>query len=475
MKIGLEIHVQLNTKSKMFCSCSTDYRDAEPNSKTCPICVGFPGSKPKVNKKALDYGISIAHALNCQILPEMFFSRKSYLYPDLAKNFQITQFEVPLGKKGRLKINTNGDEKTINITRIHLEEDPGKLIHISGDITSAKYVHIDYNRSGIPLCEIVTEPDFENPKEVREFLTKLSTLLEYLDVYEPSLEGSMRVDVNISLEGGERVEIKNMSGFGKIEKALNFEIVRQKGILRVGGKVKRETRAFDEEKGITKSLRSKEMEEDYGYIFEPDLTRIEMEDRWKREIKEELPELPDHIVKRYGKDYGLREYQARVIVYTGKTFSQFFEKACELFNKPEMVANWMITQLLKCLNYQSITIRESKMSVQNFIKFLKMMNEGKISKRLGKEMIKDITITGQDPEKYLSEKGLKMVSKEKLEKTVKNVLEKNKKAVEEYKSGNEKVMEYLIGQVLREIKAAGNPKEIRDIIQRLFYSFPIHF
>ncbi|MBL7170186.1 MAG: Asp-tRNA(Asn)/Glu-tRNA(Gln) amidotransferase subunit GatB [Candidatus Aenigmarchaeota archaeon] len=467
MMIGLEVHVQLNTKSKMFCSCSTDYRDAKPNSKTCPICLGFPGSKPKVNKKALDYGISIAHALNCQILPEMFFSRKSYLYPDMSKNFQITQFEIPLGRKGYLTINSNGQEKTINITRIHLEEDPAKLIHIGGDITTARYVHIDYNRSGIPLCEIVTEPDFRSSKEVRQFLTKLSAILEYLGVYDSSLEGSMRIDVNISIEGGKRVEIKNMSGFAKIEKALNYEVIRQRSILRNGGEVQRETRAFNEAQGITKTLRTKEMEEDYGYIFEPDLTKIEISDEWKNKIKKNLPELPDHLVERFQEKYGLSDYQAKVIVYTGKAFSEFFEDCCKLFDKHVTVAKWMITHLLKCLNYQSINIKQSKLSVEKFVKFLKMMDEEKVTERLGKEMIKEITLTGEDPEKYLKKKGLRMVSKQELEKIVKKVLEKNKKAVEDYRSGKEKSLEFLIGQVLREIKAAGDPNEIRKIIQAL--------
>jgi len=467
MKIGLEVHIQLNTKSKMFCSCSTDYRDAEPNSKTCPICLGFPGSKPRVNRKALDHGISIAHTLNCEILPEMFFSRKSYLYPDLSKNFQTTQFEVPLGVKGKLIVNTNDQEKIINITRIHLEEDPAKLIHVGGDITTANYVHIDYNRSGMPLCEIVTEPDFKGPKEVRGFLTKISAILEYLGVYDSSLEGSMRVDVNISIEGGERVEVKNMSGFAKIEKALNFEVIRQKSILRNGGKVQRETRTFDEGQGITKTLRTKEMEEDYGYIFEPDLTKIEINDEWKNEIKKNLPELPDHIVERFQKKYGLSDYQGKVIVYTGKAFSMFFEECCKIFNKPVMIAKWMITHLLKCLNYQSISIKQSKLSVKNFVKFLKMMDQGKITERLGKEIIKEITLTGEDPEEYLNKKGLKIMNEKELDKVVKKVLNKNKKVMENYKNGQEKSIEYLIGQVLREIKAAGDPKEIRKLIQAL--------
>ena len=465
MMIGLEVHVQLNTKSKLFCSCSTDYRDKKPNSMTCPICLGFPGSKPKINKRAIEYGISIAHALNCEIVPKMFFSRKSYLYPDMSKNFQITQFEVPLGINGYLNINCDGKEKKINISRIHLEEDPAKLIHVGGDITTANYVLIDYNRSGIPLCEIVTKPDFREPREVRDFLTKLSAILEYLEVYDPSLEGSMRVDVNMSIDGGERVEIKNMSGFSKIEKALNYEIIRQKNIIRMGSKVERETRTFDETQGITKSLRTKEFEEDYGYIFEPDLTKIEINENWKNEIKKNLPELPDHLVEKFKENYGLNDYQSKVIVYTGKAFSEFFENCCRLFYKPEIIANWMITHLLKCLNYQGIDIKNSKIKVENFVKFLMMIEEGKINQRFGKEMIKEITTSGEDPENYLKKKHLKMLNKEELEEVVRKILEKNKKAVEDYKSGQEKSIEFLIGQVLKEIKAAGDPQEIRKLIK----------
>ena len=464
-KIGLEIHVQLNTQSKLFCSCPTDYRDKDPNTIVCPVCLGFPGSRPRVNKKALDFAISIAEALNCRILPKIFFSRKSYLYPDMSKNFQITQYEVPLARDGFLMINIDGQEKKVRIRRLHLEEDPAKLIHVGGDIMTAEYVLIDYNRSGIPLCEIVTEPDFETPKQVRVFLTKLSAILEYLGVYDSSLEGSMRVDVNVSIKGNERVEIKNMSGFRMIEKALNYEIIRQNNILRQGGRIKRETRGFDESQGITRSLRAKEFEEDYGYIYEPDLTVIEINDEWKKQIQEAMPELPEQRVERFQEEYRLSQYQARVIVYSGKALSNFFEECCRSFKKPRIIARWMITDLLKCLNYQRITIDKSKITVKNFVDFLRLIDQKKITERLGKEIIKEITMTGEHPENYLKRKGLKLVDNKELEKIVKKVLEKNEKAVSDYKSGEEKALEFLIGQVLKETRMTGDPKIIRKIIK----------
>ena len=464
VRIGVEVHVQLKTKSKLFCSCSTEYRDKEPNTVVCPICLGFPGTRPKINKKALDFAILIAKALECRILPKIFFSRKSYLYPDLAKNFQITQYEMPLARDGFLNININGKEKRIRIKRLHLEEDPAKLVHIGGDITTAEYVLVDYNRSGVPLCEIVTEPDFNNPKEVRMFLTKLSTILEYLNVYDSSLEGSMRVDANISVDDGERVEIKNMTGFGKIEKALNYEIVRQRHILRCGGKVKRETRGFDESQGITRSLREKELEEDYGYIFEPDLTVVKISDEWKERISKGMPELPDRRAQRFVEEYGLNHYQAKVIIYSGKAMADFFEECCSLFDNPRMIARWIITDLLKCLNYQGVPIDKSRMTPNLFVDFLRLISEGKITERLGKEMIKEISMSGEHPEEYLKRKNL-LKDKVDVKKAVEKVLEKNKKAVLDYRLGKVKALEFLVGEVLKETRMVADPIEVRKLIK----------
>jgi len=462
-KMGLEIHVHLLTKSKFFCSCPTDYENKEPNENTCPICTGFPGNKPKVNKRVIDSAIMVAKALNCKINSDMFFSRKSYFYPDMPKNFQISQYEIPLAIKGYLEI-TN---KKIGITRVHMEEDPAKLVHVGGDITSAKYVLVDYNRSGIPLIEIVTDPDFETTKEVREFLTKLSSILEHLEVYDATKEAALRVDANVSIDGGERVEIKNITGFKNVEKALNYEIVRQESRRKMGMEVVRETRHFDAETKSTATLRKKEFEEDYGYIFEPDLTKIEISEGWLKELQKEMPELPDQRIQRLVKDYGVNKYQAKVVVYTDKALADFFEDCCKIYKKPEEIIKWIITDLLKSLNWNKITIRESKVKPKTFIELLKLIDTGKITGRLGKEVIKEYVATGKSPKEIVEKKGLTLIEKDKLIKVVKEVIKKNPQAVEDYKKGKEKAIEYLVGQILRKIKARADPNKIRKLIKEL--------
>lgn len=457
--IGLEIHCQLNTKSKLFCNDSIDSRNKQPNENTCPICLGFPGSKPKINKTAVDYGLMVATALNCRILDKMYFSRKSYFYPDMAKNFQISQYEIPLAVNGYLDVNGS----KIRIRRIHLEEDPAKLIHKGGNIISANYVLVDYNRAGVPLLEIVTEPDFTSPKQVRIFLEKISSILEHLGVYDSSHEASLRVDANISLEGGERIEVKNISGFAEVEKALNYEIIRQRGLLRMGMKIERETRHFDADRKITKSLRKKEYEEDYGYIFEPDLPEIEFSSDWLNKIKTSLPELPDQRIKRFVKNYKLSEYQAKVIVYTDKYLADFFERCCEIYNKPVEIAKWIITYLLKSLNWHSITIRQSKVIPETFVELLELIDKKIITERYAKELIKEYVDTGIPPKK-LVEKNIKPLSEKKLKDIILKVLKENSKAVEEYKSGKEKAIEFIIGQVLAKTRKQADPKIIRKII-----------
>ncbi|MFH8080534.1 MAG: Asp-tRNA(Asn)/Glu-tRNA(Gln) amidotransferase subunit GatB [Candidatus Aenigmatarchaeota archaeon] len=457
--IGLEIHCQLSTKTKLFCSDGIEV--AEPNKNVCPICLGFPGSKPKINKKALDYGIMVALALNCKINKTIFFSRKSYFYPDMAKNYQITQYEIPLAVDGFLET----EEGKVRIRRIHLEEDPAKLLHVGGDITTAKYVLVDYNRAGVPLLEIVTEPDFTSPKQVREFLEKLSSILEHLGVYDASREASLRVDANISLEGGERIEIKNVSGFADVEKALNYEIVRQKGLLRMNVKIERETRHYDAERRITKSLRKKEYEEDYGYIFDPDLPKIEITDEWIEQIKAVMPELPNDRVKRFISDYGLSEYQAKVIVYTDKYLADFFEDCCKIYNKPPEAAKWIITYLLKSLNWHNISIRESKVKPTEFVEFLELIDKKIITERYAKELIKEYVDTGISPRKIVEGK-LKKIDDATLEEIVEKTVKENSKVVEEYKAGKTKVIEFLIGVVLAKTNKQADPKKIREILLR---------
>jgi len=464
VKIGLEIHVHVNSKSKLFCSCPTNYENAEPNELTCPICLGFPGSKPKVNKKVIDSALMVAKALNCEIARETFFSRKNYFYPDMAKNFQITQYEIPLAKNGFLELN----EKKIRIRRVHVEEDPAKLIHVGGNITSAQYVLVDYNRSGIPLLEIVTEPDFESTKEVREFLSKLVSILEHLEIYDASKEAALRVDANISIEGGEKVELKNITGFANVEKALNYEIVRQQNLKKMGLAVERETRHFDSQTKSTVSLRKKEFEEDYGYIFEPDLTKIEISEDWLKEIEKKMPELPEMKIRRFVESYGISEREAKIIVYTGKAFADFFEECSKLYKNFGNIAKWMVVDLLKCLNWNKISIKESKVTPRSFVELLELIDSGKITQRTAKEIIKEFVATGKSPKEIVEEKGLSVLREdEKLKEIVEKVLKENERVVEDYLKGNEKALNFLIGLVLKESKMKADPKKARELILKI--------
>ncbi len=456
--IGLEVHVQLNTRSKLFCGNSTNSKDKLPNEETCPVCLGFPGSKPVLNKRALDLGLTIALALNCTPNHNFFFSRKTYFYPDMSKNFQITQYEAPIGVNGH--VNMNGSK--IRIKRIHIEEDPARLVYVGGDITTAKYTLIDYNRSGVPLAEIVTEPDFTTPQEARAFLEKLASIVEHLDAYD-SREGTLRVDANVSIEGGNRIEIKNITGFENVEKALTFEIIRQKGMVRMGVEVQRETRHFDADERTTKGLRKKETEEDYGYIFDPDLPTISIDESTMAGLKQSMPELPDHRIARFVREMKLPEYSARVIVYSDKHLADFFEDCLKLYSKPEETSNWIINYLLKSLNWRSERISDSKVRPETFVEFLRLIDEGKITERYAKELIKEYVDTGESP-KALAEKSKVQISNGRLQEIVAGVLKSNAKASEEVRKGETKSLQFLIGEVLKQTRKQADPKLIKDVI-----------
>ena len=458
--IGLEIHVHLKTWSKLFCSCTTDIDGKEPNTEVCPICLGYPGSKPKLNKKAVDFGITLALALESNIEPELRFSRKNYFYPDMSKNFQITQYEVPLASGGFLLV----DDHRIGITRVHLEEDPAKLTHVGGGITNARETLIDYNRAGMPLVEIVTDPDIESTEEARAFLEKLSLILDHLGVYDPTAEGVLRVDANISIEGGNRVEVKNITGFKNVEKALNYEVIRQKSAKNMGVDIVRETRHYDAGSGITSTLRLKEDEEDYGYIAEPDLVKTNLTEDWIGRMKASMPELPDQRINRLELQYGIPSFQASIIVRTGLQMSEFFEKSCRLHDDQKEVCNWLVTFLLKSLNYEDMSLSESKVTPETFVEILELISEGTISNRLAKELIKDYVKTGKSPRKIVEEKNLGLLSEEELGKIVVSVVNEFPQAVEDYRGGKSKAAEYLIGQVLRRIRARATANDVRRLV-----------
>ncbi len=457
--IGIEVHCQLNTDSKLFCSDSHDLRGKKPNESTCPICLGFPGTKPRINKKAIDHVITIGLALGCKISERSFFSRKTYFYPDMSKNYQITQYEIPLALNGSVALN----EDTIRIRRVHLEEDPARLVHVGGDITNAKYVLIDYNRSGVPLAEIVTEPDFTTPKQVRIFLEKLVSILEHLGVYDSGKEATLRVDANISMDGGERVEVKNITGFENVEKALNFEITRQRGMTRMEVQVERETRHFDADSATTKSLRKKEYEEDYGYIFDPDLPIIEVDNAWLSLLKSAMPELPDHRVRRFVEQYKLKEPSSRALVYTDKKLADFFEQCCNLHDNPIEVSNWIINYLLKSLNWRSERIAQSKARPDTFVELLEMIDKGEITERYAKELIKEYADTGKHP-RDIAKAGVQPMDDSALREIVRAVVRDHDNAVKEFVSGKNESMQFLIGVVLKATGNIADPKKIRELL-----------
>ena len=449
LKIGLEVHTQLNTKSKIFCSCPTSGEE-NPNTRVCEICTGMPGSKPVLNKEALHQTIKVALALNCKVSQEIFFSRKNYFYPDLAKNYQISQYEIPIGTNGRLE--------NIRIRRIHLEEDPGALIH-RGDTTL-----IDYNRSGIPLIEIVTEPDFKSPNEVRLFLKKLITILEYLSIYTRKSEATMKADANISTMG-EKVEIKNITGLKEIERALDYEAARQEK----DPAKQQETRGWNSEKGITFLQRTKEEEADYGYLFDSDLPKIEISKNLQEEIKKQIPELSLEKTSRFKKQYKLQAEDAETLAAEKELAELFEQVAAEI--DPLLAAKWLRRDLMKVLHYNKKELKEVQIDAKHIIELLTLIKENKINDATAKELLIKLVEKPFSPIKHVKKEKLEMVSSsEELESICKEVIKNNKSVVDDYKSGKQEALHYLIGQVMKLSKGKANPKEVEKIFRKLFQS-----
>ena len=447
MKIGIECHVQLSTKSKIFCSCPTQGSE-KPNSRCCETCLGHPGSKPVLNIEALKQGIKVALALNCKIAPETFFSRKNYSYPDLCRNFQITQYEVPFSSQGNLE--------GIRIRRIHLEEDPGALIH------KKTFCLIDYNRSGIPLIEIVTEPDFKSSNQVREFLKKLITILEYLDVYTRQSEATMKADINVSTTG-ERVEIKNISSLKEIERALDYEIARQ---TENPAKVQ-QTLGWDPNKGKTFLMREKETEIDYGYIFEPDLTKIEISQEFLKDIQKTIPELNESKLIRFKQQYKLPDEEASVLTSEIR-LSNLFEEVAKKID-PILAARWLKRDLLKLLNYNKTNLREITIDSRKIIQILDSLAKNQITDKTAKELlIKLIQDSNFNPLDYIKKEKLEIISTiSDLESLCKEAISENKPAIEDYKHGNEKAINFLVGAVMKKSKGKADPKKVEKILKEL--------
>ena len=451
--IGMEVHVELDTNTKLFCGCSTKVK--EPNSSTCEICVGMPGSKPSLNKKAIEYALRLCLALNCSISKELIFSRKTYFYPDMGKNFQITQYELPLGSNGNLKL----DNKEIGITRIHLEEDPASLVH------QGNFVLVDYNRSGRPLVEVVTNPELSSAEEAREFMKKLLTTLNYLGIFD-QVNGIIKADANISIKGYERIEIKNITGFKEIERALVYEIERQKRLIEEGKKITRETRGWDANKGFTFFQRSKESEDDYGYIFEPDLVPVEIRKEFVDKVKKDIPELAHERIQRYIKQYKLKQEDAEVLA-AEYLLAELFEKVSKEIN-PELAAKWLRRELIRVVNYNKKELYELELDETHIIQLLKLVENKKITNATGQKIMEKLVEKPFDVNEYIKKEGLGVVSGEKeLENYCKEAIKENERAVRDYKSGNEKALFFISGSVMKKTRGKADPKIVNEILKRL--------
>ena len=457
--IGLEVHVQLNKlKTKVFCGCSTDYHNDPPNSHVCPVCLGLPGSLPVINKKAVEAAIKIGLALNCKVEEHTQFYRKNYYYPDLPKGFQITQYDFPVSSGGYITIEGEDGELRVGITRAHMEEDPGRLVH-EGTIDKSKYTLIDYNRSGMALIEIVSDPDMRSPKEARRYLDKLRNIVEYLDIFDGDLEGALRVDANISIMGGQRAEIKNISSHKGAERALLFEIVRQKNVLRRGGVVVQETRHFDEAREITISMRSKEEAHDYRYFPEPDLVPLKISG-WAPAIKATLPELPDARRMRFVEQYGITDDHAKALTSELK-LAIFYEDVAKKVD-PKMAAVWVCDVLKGELNYRDLTVDAFKKEhIQNIIELLAGK---KITEESAVDIIRTLLDKGGSPDEIVKEKGLLKVEGDIVATAAEEAIKENPVAVADYKAGKEKALNSLVGAVMKKTKGRADARTAREML-----------
>lgn len=459
VKIGLEVHVQLNKlKTKVFCGCTTDYHNDPPNSHVCPVCLGLPGALPKINKKAVEAAIKVGLALNCKIEEHTQFYRKNYYYPDLPKGFQITQYDFPISSQGYIMIEGEDGEHKIRITRAHMEEDPGRLVH-EGTIDKSKYTLIDYNRSGMALLEVVSEPDLRSPKEARRYLDKLRNILEYLDVFDGNLEGALRVDANISIMGGQRAEVKNISSHKGAERALLYEIVRQKNVVRRGGVVVQETRHFDEAREITLSMRTKEEAHDYRYFPEPDLVPLKISE-WAPAIKETLPELPDARRLRFVEQYGIMDDHAKALTSELK-LAIFYEDVAKKAD-PKMAAVWIVDVLKGELNYRDLTIDAFKK--EDILKIIELLAGKKITEDGAVDIIRTILDKGGSPEEIVAEKGLLKVEGDIVETAALEAIKENPQAVADFKAGKEKALNSLVGAVMKKTKGRADARGAREIL-----------
>ena len=469
--IGLEIHSELKTRTKIFCGCATKF-GADQNTHTCPVCLGLPGVLPVVNKKVVEFAIKAGLATNCTINTYSKFDRKNYYYPDLPKNFQTSQYDLPIAEHGFVDIIVDGNKKRIRLTRIHMEEDAGKLVHSGATIKDSDSSNVDYNRTGVPLIEIVSEPDMRSAAEARAYMEKIKSILEYIDVSNCRMEeGNLRADINVSLRPvgeeklGTRTEMKNINSFKSLEDAINYEIERQADILDDGGKIIQETRTWDPVRGITLSMRSKEEAHDYRYMPEPDLPPIVTTPEEIEAFRKSLPELPDAKKDRLMEKFGLSEYDANVLTST-RAMADYFDRVVELGSDPKTAANWIMGDLSKNLNAENLTIDQSPVEAERLAKMISLVANGTISGKIAKSLFVEMWKSKDDPEKIVKDKGMVQITDTSaIEKIIDEVIEKNPKPVEEFKAGKKKAIGALVGQVMKLSKGKANPQLVNKILE----------
>jgi len=472
--IGLEVHIQLtNLKTKLFCSCSTNYRGTEPNTFVCPICIGLPGSLPVVNKKVIEFATRLALALDCKINHKFWFFRKNYHYPDLPKGFQITQYNKAGGKAfadgGKITIRINNHKKEVLLNRIHLEEDPARLVH-KGSIATSPFTLVDYNRSGVCLIEIVSEPVIDSPEEAREFLKQLKSIVQYTGISNLDLQGSVRVDANISIKGNERSEVKNINSFKEVERALSYEIVRQKNALKRGKILIQETRHWDDKRKITISLRSKEFEADYRYFPEQDLVPLEIDNIFIQKVKEKLPEMPNERALRLRREYLLSEFDSENLVLD-KEIADFYEDGANSdpsfgYEEYKQYCNWLMNNISGWLNENNTTISNTKLTPKHVVDLIKNIRNGKITTKIAKTYI-DEMMKGTSFSQIIKKKGKMRIYDEKIiEKLCRDIIEENPNIVKDFRK-NLKALEALIGRVMAKTKGQADPKIARKVMLEL--------
>jgi len=463
--IGLEVHVQLATDTKAFCGCRNEF-GLKPNSSTCPVCLGLPGSLPVLNKKAFELSLKVALALNCQIQQFTKFDRKNYFYPDLPKNFQISQYDIPFSKEGFLEVEGQDYKKRVGIKRVHLEEDAGKLIHEGG------LSLVDFNRSGTPLLEIVSDPDIASPQEAYDYLIALKRILQYLEVSDCDMEkGTLRCDANISLcraeeSLGAKVELKNLNSFKALKAALEYEEKRQRELLIGGCRVIQETRLWDDASCRTVSMRTKEEAQDYRYFPEPDLLTFTIDTKEIDRIKAEIPELPQLRRRRFMEDYNLSRYDADVLI-ADKSLGDYFESCLEIYGKPKIISNWLSGPVMSLMNERGVGIRELGIKQKDLVDLISLVEKGTINNLTAKDVLVEMLQTKKSPYDIIKERNLVQISDEdELSKLVEEVIKENEKSVNDYKKGKSGAIMFLVGQVMRKSRGKANPKLVQEIIRR---------